>query len=186
MKVKFTKKDILTIPNLMTLFRIILIPFLIVNYVKYQNYKATILILLVSGITDVADGLVARRYSMVSDFGKLFDPIADKLTQATLALCLWTRFPNMIYIFILMAIKETIMFITGYLSVKSSGEMLAAVWHGKLNTVLLYLVILTHIVWYNIPIKISNILLVIVGCMMVISLSLYARMNIKKYKEFKE
>ncbi len=186
MKVKFTKKDIMTIPNLMSLFRIILIPILVVLYIKYKNYSATIIVLLISGITDVADGFVARKFNMVSDFGKLFDPIADKLTQASLALCLWTRFPNMIYIFILMAIKETIMFVTGYLSVKSSGEMLAAVWHGKLNTVLIYTVILTHIIWYNIPMHISDILLFIVACMMILSLILYARMNIKKYKEFKE
>ena len=83
MKYKFTKKDILTIPNLMTLFRVILIPFLILNYVKYQNYKATIIILILSGITDVGDGFVARKFNMVSDFGKFFDPVADKLTQAT-------------------------------------------------------------------------------------------------------
>lgn len=185
MKIKFTKKDIMTIPNLLTLFRIILIPFLVVNYIKYQDYKATIIVLLISGITDVADGFIARKFHMVSDFGKLFDPIADKLTQASLALCLWTRFPNMIYIFILMAIKETIMFVTGYMSVKSSGEMLAAVWHGKVNTVLIYTVILTHIVWYDIPIHTSDLLLFLVACMMILSLILYARMNIRKYKEFK-
>ena len=102
---KFTKKDIMTIPNFLTLLRIVMIPFLITFYIKYQNYKATILVLLLSGITDVADGFVARKFNMISDFGKIFDPIADKLTQASLALCLWTRFPNMIYIFILMAIK---------------------------------------------------------------------------------
>ena len=186
MKFKFEKKDILTIPNFMTLFRILLIPFLVVFYIKYKNYPATIVVLLISGITDVGDGFVARKFNMVSDFGKLFDPVADKLTQASLALCLWTRFPNMIYIFILMVIKETIMFVTGYMSVKSSGEMLAAVWHGKVNTVLLYTAILTHIVWYNIPMHTSDTLLFIVACMMILSLILYARMNIKKYKQFKE
>ena len=85
-----------------------------------------------------------------------------------------------------MAIKETIMFITGYMSVKSSGEMLAAVWHGKVNTVLIYTVILTHIIWYNIPMHTSDLLLFLVACMMILSLILYARMNIKKYKAFKE
>ena len=170
----------------MTLFRIILIPFLIIFYIKYQDYKATIIVLLISGITDVGDGFVARKFNMVSEFGKMFDPIADKLTQASLALCLWTRFPNMIYIFILMAIKETIMFVTGYLSVKTSGEMVAAVWHGKVNTVLIYTVILTHIIWYNIPMHTSDLLLFLVACMMILSLILYARMNIKKYKQFKD
>ncbi len=186
MKVKFTKKDIMTIPNLMTLFRIILVPIMVVLYIKYKNYQATLWVLILSGITDVGDGFVARKFNMVSDFGKLFDPIADKITQASLALCLWTRFPNMIYIFILMAVKETIMFITGYMSVTSSGEMLAAVWHGKLNTVLFYTAILTHIVWYDIPMKTSNTILLVVACMMILSLILYAKMNIKKYKAFKE
>ena len=186
MKFKFTKQDLLTIPNMLTLFRIILIPFMIVSYVKNQDYKATVIILVISGITDVADGFIARKFNMVSDFGKFFDPVADKLTQASIALCLWTRFPHMIYLFILMAIKETIMFVTGYMSVRSSGEMLAAVWHGKVNTVLIYTVMFVHIFWYNISRGTSDILIFIVACSMILSLILYARMNIKKYKKFKE
>ena len=186
MKVKFTKKDILTIPNALTLFRIILIPFLIVSYVKNQDYKATILILVLSGITDVADGFVARKFNMISEFGKFFDPVADKLTQASIALCLWTRFPHMIYLFVLMAIKEIIMFTTGYMSLRSSGKMPQAVWHGKVNTVLIYTVMLVHIFWYNISRGTSDILLFIVVCTMILSLILYARMNIKNYKSYKE
>ena len=186
MKYRFSKKDILTIPNLMTLFRVVLIPFLILNYVKYHNYKATIIILILSGITDVGDGFVARKFNMVSDFGKFFDPVADKLTQATLALCLWTRFPNMLYLFFLMAIKEIIMFVTGYMSVRASGKMLAAVWHGKVNTVLIYIVMFTHIIWYSIPLGTSDIMIFLVACMMILSLILYARMNIKVYKQYKD
>ena len=85
-----------------------------------------------------------------------------------------------------MAIKEIIMFVTGYMSVRASGKMLAVVWHGKVNTVLIYCVMFTHIIWFDIPITTSDIMIFLVACMMILSLILYARMNIKVYKQYKD
>lgn len=186
MNLKLDKKDILTIPNLLSLFRIILIPFIAILYCKHHRYGVTTALIVLSGMTDVADGFIARKFNMISDFGKILDPIADKLTQATILLCLFTRFPHMLYLFVLMAVKETVMGITGALSIKYSGEVHGADWHGKLNTVLIYAVMLLHIVWYDIPANISDILLLIVAAVMVLSLTLYVMRNIKMIKEHKE
>lgn len=186
MNLKLEKKDILTIPNLLSLFRIVLIPIIAVLYCKYHMYSATTLVIIISGITDVADGWIARRYNMVSDVGKVLDPIADKLTQATIVLCLFTRFPYMIYLFFLMAAKETVMLITGALMVRYSGKVLGADWHGKLTTCAIYAMMLVHIVWYNIPTHVSDILLLIVACIMIFSLTLYSMRNVKLIKEYKK
>ena len=185
MKLKFEKKDILTIPNMLSLFRIILIPIIVVLYVKYQRYGWTTLIILLSGLTDIVDGWIARHFNMISDFGKILDPIADKMTQAAILLCLVSRFPNMLYIFLFMAVKETVMGITGLLSIKYSGEVHGADWHGKLTTVMLYAMMLVHIVWYAIPLNVSNILLMVVAAVMLVSLTLYCSRNIERIKKNK-
>lgn len=182
MNLKFEKKDIITIPNLLSFFRIILIPVIVILYCKYNMYSATTLVILISGLTDILDGWIARKFQMISDFGKIIDPISDKLTQAAIVVCLFVRFPYMFYLFILMALKETMMGITGLIRIRRSGEVYGADWHGKLNTCLLYAVLLVHIVWYNIPIKVSYILLTAVACVMILSLALYVSANVKMIK----
>lgn len=75
------KNKILTIPNLLSFFRMCLIPLIIWQYVYKDNHITALCLLALSGMTDIADGIIARKFNMVSDFGKAFDPIADKLTQ---------------------------------------------------------------------------------------------------------
>ena len=186
MHLKFSKKDILTIPNILSFFRIVLIPIIVLLYVTYERYEWTTLVILFSGLTDIVDGYIARHYNMISDFGKILDPIADKLTQAAILLCLVSRFPKMLYIFIFMAVKETVMGVTGLLSIKSSGEVHGADWHGKLTTVLLYTMMVTHIVWYSIPMNVSDIMLMSVGAVMLISLTLYCSRNVEMIKKNKK
>ena len=84
----FNKKDILTIPNLLSLFRLLMIPVIVWLYVKEKNYYAAAAMVLISGATDIADGIIARKFNMISDFGKILDPMADKLTQGALIICL--------------------------------------------------------------------------------------------------
>lgn len=78
---------ILTIPNVLSFFRLALIPVIIVLYAKNEVWWAFGMLVL-SGVTDVVDGWVARTYHMVSNFGKAIDPVADKLTQIAVLLCL--------------------------------------------------------------------------------------------------
>ena len=90
------QKKILTIPNIMSFFRLVLIPIIVYFYVVKENYLWTLILLVVSGLTDIVDGFIARKFKMISDFGKAIDPIADKLTQLALLCCLLFRFNYMI------------------------------------------------------------------------------------------
>ena len=104
---KPSRKDILTIPNLLSLLRLMMIPLFVWLYLHgHDGWTAAVLLL--SGATDVVDGYIARHYNQVSDFGKAFDPVADKLTQAAMLLCLTTRHPAMLVPLILLVIKETL------------------------------------------------------------------------------
>ena len=89
---KPSEKRILTIPNILSFFRLCLIPLFVWLYCVKKDYMWTAIVLLLSGATDMADGYIARRFQMVSALGKVLDPIADKLTQGAMLLCLFTRF----------------------------------------------------------------------------------------------
>jgi len=171
------QSKIFTVPNLLSLFRICLIPIFVWLYCVANEYVLTGCILLLSGLTDIVDGFIARRFNLVSDLGKILDPIADKVTQTNMIFCLLTRFPMMIIPLALMIIKEFFLGITGYMVIQKTGEVSGANWHGKVNTCLLYAMMVIHVVWYDIPAALS--LLSIGSCvvMMIISLILYGKGN---------
>lgn len=172
------KKKIFTIPNAMSLFRLCLIPVIVWLYCVKHNYLVTTLVLLLSGITDIADGQIARRFNMVSDIGKILDPIADKLTQGVTLLCLASRFRKMWIPFILLLIAAIFMGITGLLAIRKTQNVTSANWHGKVNTALLYIMMLTHLIWIDIPPVVSDVMIGICTVMLTISFILYAVHNI--------
>ena len=84
-------KNIFTIPNIISLFRLVLIPFFAIIYFSDSfeyRYFWCVFIILLSGLSDIVDGVIARKCNMISDLGKILDPIADKLTQVVVILCL--------------------------------------------------------------------------------------------------
>ena len=174
-----TKKDVLTIPNMMSMFRILLIPAMIAAYAKYHDVLVTMLLLMISGFSDIADGWVARKYNMISDFGKVLDPIADKLTQLGLMLCLVFAHPHMWCLVILLIVRETVMFFSGLISFYRTGEVGGAEWHGKLATCVIYTTMVLHILWVTIPDEVSDILLLLCAVVMAMSLVLYSVRNCK-------
>ncbi len=173
------QKKILTIPNLLSLLRIFMIPPLVWLYCIKEDYFATLVLLTVSGLTDVADGIIARRFNMISDFGKAFDPVADKLTQAVMLFCLTARFELMLLPLLLLVVKETIAAITGILSIKKSGKVMGALWHGKAATVMLYIIMAMHIIWFDLPMTVSYVSILACSAMMIFSAILYSIRNIK-------
>ena len=82
---------IITVPNLLSFFRFCLIPVIIWSYCVKKNPLLAGEILLLSGLTDLADGYIARRFHRISNLGKILDPVADKLTQAAMLICLFPR-----------------------------------------------------------------------------------------------
>lgn len=173
-----TQKRIVTIPNLLSLFRLFLIPLLIWLYCVKQKSLWTGGILLLSGITDVVDGYIARRYHMTSDVGKILDPIADKATQAAMLYCLLSRFPLMLAPLVLLLMKDIFVGATAFMVIQKRGIVFGAKWHGKVATCLLYTMMFVHIVWDGIPVGVSNFSIILCFIMMVISLVLYGARNV--------
>lgn len=170
----FNKKQILTIPNMLSFFRLALVPLILWVYVGLKDYILAIILIAVSGLTDVVDGKIARHFNMVSDFGKILDPIADKVTQGCLIICLTTKFKLMIPLILLFAVKEGIMFFMGYLVYKRKDSVNSSKWHGKLTTVLLYSVTVLLIMIPTIPETVANIMIIACGGMIIFSLIEYA------------
>ena len=174
----FSRDNILTIPNALSLLRLVLIPFFMALYLKGRYYLA-LLVIAVSGLTDIADGKIARRFNMVSDFGKAFDPVVDKLSQAGMLSCLAVRFPHLLFLFALLAVKEIVSGILALKAIRSTDEMKSAKWHGKLTTVMVYTTICFHLMWPEVPVILSDTLILITMLIMLYSFSCYAGSHIR-------
>ena len=171
------KNKIITIPNVLSFCRICLIPLIVWLYLGAQNYVAAGITLLVSGLTDIVDGYIARTFNMISDVGKVLDPIADKATQGAILLCLLISFPLMWIPIAALIIKESFMAISGYVVIKKTGIVLGANWHGKAATVLLTACMTLHLFWHDIDPTVSLIAILISTFMLRLSLCLYAIRN---------
>lgn len=170
---------ILTIPNVLSILRLLMIPLFVWLYVGKQNYWGTAIVLLLSGVTDILDGFIARHFHMISDVGKVLDPIADKLTQIAMLTCLVTRFPLILLPLLVLVVKEATDGIMGLVILKKRGEVHSADWHGKVTTALLYAVMILHVIWFEIPQYLSTILLLLCTGMMLLSFALYLIRNIR-------
>ena len=179
------QNQIFTIPNLLSAFRLLLVPVIAWLYCGEKDYPLTALVLLASGATDVADGLIARRFHMVSDLGKVLDPVADKLTQAVALGCLLTRFPAVWRLLAVLVVKELVMAGMGILVIRRTGVVHSAAWHGKLATCILSAVILLHIVWYDIPAAVSGALALAGTAGILLSLTLYTTENVRRIRRVK-
>lgn len=180
----FYKNKIITIPNILSLFRLVLIPVIIVCYfASEQNGHWYALIAFgVSALTDVLDGIIARKYNMISDVGKILDPMADKLTQLALALCLAIEYYVIIPLLALLVIKDFVIGLTGLIATKKSNVVVGAAWHGKLNTILLFCVMALHLIWQDLPFWLSLTSVCASMVMMVLTLVLYIIRNAKLYR----
>ncbi len=155
--------------------RLLLIPLIIWLYCGKRAYAAAVAVIVVSGLTDVADGIIARKCNMVSDFGKILDPIADKLTQASLIICLTFRYRWMLALIIGFAVKETCMLVLGYFALRKNDTVNSAKWHGKLSTVLLYSVMVILILFPGISETTANTMIFLCGAVMLMSFVMYVR-----------
>lgn len=133
------------IPNILTTLRLIIVPFL--GYFMYsERYVYSIILFTLGGITDVIDGYVARKYDMVTKWGKFFDPLADKLMQITaLAFLVMHRFIPIVVLAVVV-LKELLMLLGGIMLYRKGKTVISANWYGKLATVLFYFAILATII----------------------------------------
>ena len=179
----FRKGQVWTIPNIMSLFRIVLLPFLIWAYVGLHNTTLAVILLAVSALTDILDGKIARKFNMVSDMGKALDPVADKLTQVSMVLCLAFKYKLMWILLGLCVIRETCMFILGLISMKRTGRVYSARWYGKVSTAVLYGTGLALLIFPKMPSWLSTALIILCMVVVVLALTLYTRFHMQMWKK---
>ena len=127
------------VPNALTIIRFLLIPIIVINIFN-GNYILAFVFFTLSGITDIADGFIARKFNLISNFGKLMDPLADKLTQISTIASLTLIHIIPIWILVIVLLKELIM-IAGASFLYGKDVVVYSKWYGKLATVLFYLAI---------------------------------------------
>ena len=130
-------RDFLTIPNLLSIFRIVLI-FPFVFFFLQKNYVLAAVALIISGLSDACDGFIARTFNQVTQLGKMLDPIADKLTLIAIMVCITIFTPIVLPVMIVLILKDVVMLIGGSKLVKSGVNPPAAKWYGKLGTFMFY------------------------------------------------
>lgn len=166
---------IVTLPNLLSFFRLCLVPELILQYTRLGGSRRVLILLAVSALTDVLDGRIARRFGMVSDLGKALDPLADKLTQAAMLFCLARRFPLMLLPLTLLAVKEICCAAASLTAIGRTGRVGSADWHGKFSTALLYALFALHLAVPGISGTLSGTLILLCTGVMLLSFVLYLR-----------
>lgn len=135
------------VPNILTIIRFLLIPIIIILAIQ-DNYIATIIVLTLSGLTDILDGFIARKFNFISDFGKLMDPLADKATQVALLITLTIQKIIPIWIIIIVVLKEFLM-VSGASFLYGKELVVSSKWYGKLATVLFYVAIVCSLFIQN-------------------------------------
>ncbi len=159
MIIKNWKKEIFTIPNILSMFRLALIPLYISIYLNAEHsddntgYYLSAAILAVSCLTDLIDGQIARRFNMISTVGKVLDPCADKLTQFTLVLCLAIKYPILWSILALIVVKELFQMIAALVSLKKRRMLKGAQFTGKMCTTVLFISLIILVMMPDLPEK---------------------------------
>jgi len=186
---------VITIPNIISVFRLLLVPFIIVLCAQGNTYFAIALVA-ISGLSDIIDGIIARKFNMISRIGKVIDPFADKVTQCSLIVCLVVIFNNtefvekrremlpvlLLFLGFFLA-KEITQFIFGFFAYKRVGDVNSSKWYGKLSTVLLY-VFMGILILFNdkIDTLIAVIMLAICVIFHTIALVMYVKSFIQSAK----
>ena len=189
-----------TIPNWMCFVRIALIPVFSVLFVK-ESYIAAFIVMIVAALTDVFDGKIARKYNMVSNLGKILDPIADKLSQIAIVIILIVKFWSfdgpLKYLLFLFIFKELVMVIAGVILLSLGMRPVAAEVWGKVATVVFYTFMITIIaigpsgalvgVWFikALPMPGIYVMVVISAILAFVSLFGYAPGFLRQIKEKK-
>lgn len=189
-----------TIPNWISFARIIMVPIFAVLFLN-DEIIWSVFVLFLSGFSDFIDGKIARKYNQISELGKMLDPVADKLTQMTIAVLLYLRFnaaedglvKTFSWIFLVFIIKEFVMVAFGVFMVAIGLKPSAAEFYGKAATFAFYAVMLVLFAFapdvgaftnlWTIP---ETLLVVLVGATAILCVVAFASYLPTTYKQFKE
>lgn len=160
---------ILTIPNLLSLLRLVLagvFAYIYCSADSRSDYYQAVGVLALSGLTDFADGKIARHFHMISELGKILDPIADKLTQVVVACCLCRHYPLMKALLLVLVIKEVVQALYGGYAVRKAGYNNGAKWCGKITTFYLYAMMVFLLLFPLVPMPVCNLLILAGICLL--------------------
>lgn len=135
------KQEIRSIPNLLSLFRLCLIPVYLPLYLLCTTPTAQFLaeiLFVLSCVTDFLDGWIARRYHMVTNLGKFLDPLADKVTQLAVTACLSIRYTELFPIFLMLVFKEFLQTVLSWVFFRQNKVLPGALLAGKISTAVIF------------------------------------------------
>ena len=189
-----------TIPNLLSFLRIVIVPVFAYFFMQGQ-YGLAVLMLVLSGLSDFFDGKIARKFNQISALGKILDPVADKLTQITLAVLLFLSFNKaedttlkaFSWVFLVFIIKEFVMVLGGAVMLAFGIRPGAAEIYGKVATFAFYAVMIFIVAFgpeigvfkdfFVIPNILMMILVVISAILTLVAFTSYMPGTYKQFKE---
>ncbi|WP_035052598.1 CDP-alcohol phosphatidyltransferase family protein [Carnobacterium pleistocenium] len=183
---KIPARDFFTIPNSLSYIRLLLIPVFMVQYltaVEIKDYYIAGMIVVFSGLTDLLDGLIARKLNQITEVGKLLDPVADKLTQIAVIICLMSRYEKMWIVILLFIAKELFMTINAIVLYRQGKKLDGAKWFGKISTAVFYACMTFLVAFPSIQPTSAVGLMIITAFFLALSLLLYGREFFRMYQK---
>ena len=170
------------IPNILTTLRLFMVPLFAYTLVVLKKPFWALFIFLLAGLTDVVDGIIARKFNMITKIGKVYDPLADKLMQITAVICLAYVgiIPSWIIWFILL--KEGTMIIGG-IFLYCNNVVIQSDWYGRGATVMFYAIIVLIIVFPQMSAAVKNVLLVLLMLSLLLAAFGYLSKLLKAFGE---
>ena len=183
-------KEIFSIPNIISYIRILFMPVFVYTNVTAStksDYVLSSFMLLALAITDFLDGFIARRYHMVTEIGKALDPVADKLFQLAIAICLVVKVPGMWIVLIIFLIKETVLSLCSmYYLFRYHRKMDGAKWYGKVSTAVFYTMTFLMVLLPPLPAQTYYVMETLMAITLTISFVMYNQFFIDLHRELKK
>lgn len=180
------KEDLFTLPNILSYIRILLVPLFVYIFLN-KWYWQSALVVMIAAITDVIDGFIARKFNMITDWGKFIDPVADKLMQFAMLVVTILKAPFVLILVIAFVLKESILLVIGLYIYHKGNNLNGAMWCGKLCTVVLDICMLILIACPEsfITDALTDTIIVIVMTFMTLSFVVYLNAYKKLYTKMK-
>lgn len=189
MLIKNWKKEIFSIPNLLSFFRLALIPvyaYIYLNATQMHQYVLAGTIMAVSCLTDMIDGKIARHFNMITTVGKILDPIADKMTQFTLTLCLSLEYPVLMPVLALFVVKEAFQLIAGIFFLRKGRMLPGALMTGKVCTTVLFISLIALVLFPEMNPAVVNVIALTDGVFLAISFVSYVLAYFGKHQKVQD
>ena len=183
------KKELFTIPNLLSMFRLVLLPIyarIYLNATEEYEYMIAGSIMAVSCLTDLVDGKIARKFNQITNLGKVLDPFADKITQFTLTLCLSLKYPVLHPVLALFVVKEVFQLIVGIIFLTKGRMLPGALMAGKICTTILFVSLIALVLMPHMDPLLVDAIALVDGIFLLISFIAYITAYFGKDKKVQD